>query len=310
MNQDGALAEPAAARSWGRSPAPTPHPRIVVTGATGAVGRHVARLLAASGRAAPTFLVRDPDKAVALGLPGIHLQGDYQDAGRLREVFDGADAVFVVTAHPLRPQDDGNILTAARAAGVRHAVKLSWLGVADPGADDLLADWNRRAEDRLRASGLSWTVLRIRTPMSNALAWAPLIRERGVVRSFASGARTACVDPRDVAEVAVRALIEPHQHAAVTYALTGPQALSAREQAAALSDVLGRRLEFEEITAEEAHSGWSRRYGDRIAEALLAGAERRARGAAGRVDGTLEELLGRPPTPFAAWAAAHAELFI
>lgn len=291
----------------------SPGPRIVVTGATGAVGRQVARLLstpegtASPGR--PTLFVRDPDKAAALGLSGTVVQGDYQDGGRLREAFDGAEAIFVVTANPLRPQDDENILAAARAAGVRHAVKLSWLGVGDPGADDLVADWNRHAEELLRESGLSWTVLRIRTPMSNALAWAPSIREHGVVRSFGGSARTACVDPRDVAEIAVRALTEPERHSSRTYALTGPQALSGREQTAVLSEVLGRTLRFEEITAEDARAGWSRRYGDRIAEALLEGAQRRAGGAAGHVDGTLEELTGRPPREFAAWATAHAGLF-
>jgi uncharacterized protein YbjT (DUF2867 family) len=296
--------------------------RIVVTGATGAVGRHVARLLAASGGVAPTLLVRNQEKAVALGLPGTGepsggaaagsatlVRGDYADPERLREAFAGADGVFLVTADPLRPRQDEDLLAAARAAGVRHAVKLSWLGVADPGADDIVAEWNLRAEDALRASGLSWTVLRIRTPMSNALAWAPSIRERGVVSGFAGEARTACVDPRDVAEVAVRALTEPETHASLTYALTGPERLSVREQTDVLGEVLGRKLEFVEITAEEGRAGWSRRYGDRIADALLAAALRRVEGAADRVDGTLERILGRPATTFTTWSRDHTELF-
>ncbi|MGA5496015.1 NAD(P)H-binding protein [Streptomyces cinereoruber] len=299
---------------------PKSGPKVVVTGATGAVGRHVAHRLAAGGTP-PTLLVRDPAKAAAFGLPGAGpaahgaaapatvVRGDYADTDRLRAVLEGADALFVVTANPLRPRDDENLLAAARAAGVRHAVKLSWLGVADPGADDLVADWNRGAEDRLRSSGLTWTVLRIRTPMSNALAWAPSVRERGVVRAFGGAARTGCVDPRDVAEVAARALTDPAGHASATYALTGPQLLSAREQTAVLSEVLGVRIGFEELTAEEARAGWSARYGDRIADALLAAARRRADGAAGGDDGTLERLLGRTPGTFAGWAADHAEPF-
>ncbi|GAB2715077.1 NAD(P)H-binding protein [Streptomyces bullii] len=288
--------------------ADSPRPPVVVTGATGAVGRHVARLLAESAPARHTLVVRDPDKAAALGLPGPVVRADYRDRGRLRELFEGADAVFVVTADPRRPEDDENIVTAARAAGVRHAVKLSWLGVTDPGADDLVARWNRRSEELLRASGLSWTVLRIRTPMSNALAWAPSIRTDGVVRAFGGAARTACVDPRDVAEVAVRALTEP-EHASRAYALTGPQAVSPREQVDVLAGLLGRTLKFEELTADEARARWSRRYGDRIADALLEGARRRAGGAAEQVDTTLGELLGRPPTGFARWAADHAGFF-
>ncbi|MEU1007012.1 NAD(P)H-binding protein [Streptomyces sp. NPDC005890] len=289
--------------------APASGPKIVVTGATGAVGRHVARLLAQRGTERPGLFVRDPDKAAALGLPGPAVRGDYADRELLRRALDGADAVFVVTANPLRPEDDENILAAARAAGVRHAVKLSWCGVADPGADDLVARWNRRSEEVLRDSGLSWTVLRIRTPMSNALAWAPSIRERGVVRALGGASRTACVDPRDVAAVAVAALTEPG-HAGRTYALAGPEALSPREQTAVLAEVLGRRLEFEEITEEEARAGWSRRYGERIAEALVAGARRRAGGAAAaRDEGTLAELLGRRPGTFTEWTTDHVGEF-
>ncbi|MEV7814549.1 NAD(P)H-binding protein [Streptomyces flaveolus] len=299
------------ARSRAGEPATgTAGPRIVVTGATGAVGRHVARLLAQRAPARHSLFVRDPGKAAALGLPGPAVRGDYTDPESLRRAFEGADAVFVVTANPLRPEDDERVLAAARAGGVRHAVKLSWCGVADPGADDLVARWNRRSEELLRDSGLSWTVLRIRTPMSNALAWAPSIRDRGAVRAFGGAARTACVDPRDVAMAAVAALTDP-QHLCRTYALAGPEALSPREQTGVLAEVLGRHLAFEEVAEEEARAGWSRRYGERIADALVSGARRRAGGAAAACDdGTLARLLGRRPRTFREWATDHAREFI
>ncbi|MFI9612430.1 NAD(P)H-binding protein [Streptomyces sp. NPDC052023] len=281
-------------------------PAVVVTGATGAVGRHVARVLA--GRGPVRSLVRDTAKAEALGIGGEIVVGDYQDRAGLERAFAGAGAVFVVTADPLRPQDDAHILDAARAAGVRRAVKLSWLAVADARANDLVARWNRESEQLLRSSGLAWTVLRMRTPMSNALSWAPSIRRESVVRALGGDARTACVDPRDVAEAAARALTEP-EHEGMTYALTGPELLSAREQTDTLARVLGRPVGFEELTPEQALARWSTRLPRPVAEALLEAAQRRQAGESAEVEGDLGRLLRRPPTTFAAWAADHAAAF-
>ncbi|MEV6809030.1 NAD(P)H-binding protein [Streptomyces sp. NPDC051132] len=281
-------------------------PRIVVTGATGAVGRHVARRLGAPGRA--RLLVRDEVKAARLGLPDGVVTGDYRDRSRLAEVLAGADAVFVVTANPLRPEDDAGILAAAREQGVRRAVKLSWTAVADPDATDLIASWNRDSEALLRESGLEWTVLRMRSPMSNTLAWAPSIRAESVVRSLGGDAATACVDPRDVAEVAVRALTEPG-HASRTYALSGPEELTPREQTRQLSEVLRRPLRFEELTAGQALARWRERLPEPLARALLDVAERRGGPGARHGGSDLEELLGRKPATYRQWAADHAADF-
>ncbi|MFF7795735.1 NAD(P)H-binding protein [Streptomyces sp. NPDC007991] len=281
-------------------------PRVVVTGATGAVGRHVTRALARRGPV--RSLVRDASKARRLELPGETVVGDYRDGPALKRALAGAEAVFVVTANPLRPQDDAQILDAARAAGVRKAVKLSWLAVADPSANDLIARWNRQSEQMLHTSGLAWTVLRMRTPMSNTLSWASSIREESVVRALDGNARTACVDPRDVAEAAVRALTEAG-HEGVTYALTGPEPIGAREQTEILARVVGRPLAFEELTAEQALARWSARLPGAVAEALLEAAQRRRAGDSCEVGDDLGRLIGRPPGTFASWAADHAAAF-
>ncbi|MGY1456339.1 NAD(P)H-binding protein [Streptomyces sp. SS8] len=281
-------------------------PLVVVTGATGAVGRHVAAQLA--GRARTRLLVRDASRARALGLGGETVTADYADRPLLEKALEGADSVFVVTADPMRPEHDENLLAAARAARVRRAVKISWLAVTDPGADDLIVRWNRAAERLLHASGLDWTVLRMRSPMSNTLAWAPVIRREGVVRAPGGDAPTACVDPRDVAAVAVRALTEPG-HEGRVYALAGPQALSPREQTRTLSEVLERPLRFEELTLDQALEGWRRRLPEPVAQALAEAARRRGTGDAARPEGSVAAVTGRAPRTFADWAADHAERF-
>jgi uncharacterized protein YbjT (DUF2867 family) len=280
--------------------------KVVVTGATGAVGRHVTRFLAADCQV--RLLVRDAGRAAALALPGDVVVGDYADRPLLARVLDGADSVFVVTADPLRPEQDEHILAAARAGGVRRAVRMSWLAVADPDADDLIARWNRHAEELMRGSGLDWTVLRMRTPMTGTLSWAASIRAERVVRALGGDARTACVDPRDVAEVAVRALTGPG-HEGRTYALTGPEPLSAREQTAQLARALGQPLAFEELTREQAMERWRAKLPEPVAVALREAADRRADAAASHVTNDVATVTGRPAGTFEQWAKDHIDAF-
>ncbi|MFF8291008.1 NAD(P)H-binding protein [Streptomyces sp. NPDC016309] len=283
-------------------------PVVAVTGATGTVGRLVARGIAAAGGAEARLLVRDPAKAARLGLPGRAVGADFGDPDGLTGALAGAGALFVVTADPLRPEHDENVLAAARAAGVRRVVKLSALAVLDAGAQDPLTRWQRDNEERLLASGLDWTLLRPRAFMSNALGWAASVRDEGVVRALHGSGRNACVDPRDVADAAVRALLEPG-HAGRSYALTGPEPLSAREQTEILGRVTGRALRFVELTEDQAVERWRARWPEPLVRALLDGARRQRDGAKAGVGSGVREATGHAPRSFADWARAHAEAF-
>ncbi|MFI6345302.1 NAD(P)H-binding protein [Streptomyces sp. NPDC050560] len=286
---------------------------ILVTGVTGTVGREVAsRLL---GRGGPLrVLVRDPARLALPGpVPGAAVGsyevavGSYGDGGSLARALAGVTAAFLVTADPSAPHDAA-FLRAARGAGVRHVVKLSAHAVGDPGADDLVTAWQRANEDALRASGLGWTLLRPRAFMTNTLGWARSVREEGVVRAPFPDSANACVDPRDVAEVAVRALTEPG-HAGLVYPLTGPEAVTARQQTAALARAVGRPLDCRELPLDRALEGWRRRYPAGVAEALAAGALRQAAGGKAAVDPAFERLTGRAPRSYARWAEDHRAAF-
>ncbi|WP_093852513.1 NAD(P)H-binding protein [Streptomyces pini] len=279
--------------------------RIVVTGATGTVGRHVAGLLASEVSCHGVFLTRDPAGAA---LAGRVIRADFEDIARLTEVFAGADAVLIITNDPLRPDHDANIVTAAVAAGVGHLVKLSALAVADLRAQDFITSWQRAAEDRIRQCGIPWTILRPRAFMTHALAWAPDIRRDATVRALHPTSRNACIAPSDIAQVALRVLLEGGHHGR-TYALTGPRAISVRDQAAQLGEVLGRRLTCAGLTIAQAQERWRRRYPEVMVRALTASAERQRAGAKEETTPDVGDLLGRPATSFSSWAEEHAHLF-
>jgi uncharacterized protein YbjT (DUF2867 family) len=144
--------------------------------------------------------------------------------------------------------------------------------------------------------------------MSNTLSWARSVRLEGVVRALYGASLSACVDPRDVARVAVRVLTEDG-HAGQAYTLTGPQALSAAQQADQLGRLLGWPLRFEELSPGQARLALGRRYPVPVVEALLQSAERQRAGAKAQVQDTVRAVTGRPATTFCAWAADHLAAF-
>ncbi|MFF7497093.1 NmrA family NAD(P)-binding protein [Streptomyces rubiginosohelvolus] len=278
---------------------------ILVTGATGAVGREVAGLLAAAGPV--RILARRPERLTVRGDGVEVVEGAYGDRPALDRALEGVSSVFLVTNSPTDP-DDERVAGAAAAAGVRHLVKLSMMAVEEPGADDFITRWQRRNEETIRASGVPWTFVRPRTFMSNTLSWAPGIRSTGVVRALYGDAPVACVDPRDVAAVAVAALTGAG-HEGRTYAVSGPEAITAREQTAQLSRVLGRPLRFEELGLDAARKALLAKYPRPAAEAFLESAERQRAGAKAAVVPTVEELTGCQARPYRTWAADHADAF-
>ncbi|MFK0133603.1 NAD(P)H-binding protein [Streptomyces rubiginosohelvolus] len=278
---------------------------ILVTGATGAVGREVAGLLAAAGPV--RILARRPERLTVRGDGVEVVEGAYGDRPALDRALEGVSSVFLVTNSPTDP-DDERVAGAAAAAGVRHLVKLSMMAVEEPGADDFITRWQRRNEETIRASGVPWTFVRPRTFMSNTLSWAPGIRSAGVVRALYGDAPVACVDPRDVAAVAV-AVLTGAGHEGRTYAVSGPEAITAREQTAQLSRVLGRPLRFEELGLDAARTALLAKYPRPAAEAFLESAERQRAGAKAAVVPTVEELTGCQARPYRTWAADHAHAF-
>ncbi|MER6120346.1 NAD(P)H-binding protein [Streptomyces sp. NPDC001743] len=278
---------------------------ILVTGATGTVGREVVRCFPPG--VALRLMTRNP-AGVTVVRPGAEVvAGDYASPQSLARALRGVRKAFLVTSRV--GGDEGAVfLGAARAAGVRHVVMLSAASVTDARADDLITRWQRANEDILRQSGMAWTLLRPRSFMSNCLSWAEPIRSQRAVRALYGTSVNACVDPRDIAEVAVRALTgDGHEGAAHT--LTGPEAISAAEQTRLLAQVLGVSLRFEELGPRQARAALLRRYPPELAEALLSSARRQREGAKAAVGSGVREVTGRCARSFAQWAGDHAGAF-
>ena len=180
-------------------------PTILVTGATGNVGRPLVAGLLADG-ARVRALTRDP--AAAGFPPGVAVAGgDYAAPGILAEAVRGSDAVFV-NIGALR-EHAGELIAAARGAGVSKIVMLSSIAVRDEGDQVLsLGRQHKAVEDAVKAAGLDWTILRCGGFATNTLTWAASVRAEGMVRFAYGEAALALIAEQDIAAAAVRVLLD------------------------------------------------------------------------------------------------------
>lgn len=223
---------------------------ILVIGSTGTVGSEVVRQLREAG-AEVRALVRSEEKGAAARAAGAELAlGDCSDPASLDAALAGADHLFVVLpGGPDQVALETNAIEAAQRAGGVHVVKLSVVG-ADPGAPVRFGAAHGEIERVLADSGLPHTLLRPTDFMQNAYGWAGTLRS-GQVYTPTPDAQIASVDVRDIAAVAVVALTEPG-HEDKVYTLTGPEALTRREQVAALAAAAGVEAETVAVSNDQA----------------------------------------------------------
>jgi uncharacterized protein YbjT (DUF2867 family) len=279
---------------------------ILVTGATGTIGREVVRLLA--GRGGPArAMTRNPAKTP---LPaGIEVvRGDFDDPQSLADAVTGVEALFMLDAPgPWIAQHDRAVLAAARAAGVRRVVKLSAIGTGE--RTGKVGNWHLAGEQALRAGDGEWTVLRPSSFASNALHWAPMVcAGQPIPNPFGTGTQ-GVVDPWDVAEVAVRALTSDN-HAGQVLTLTGPELLSVADMAGQLGELLGRTVTTIDVPLDAYRDGMLARGIDpAFVDVAVDGASLIAAGGNARLTDDVAQALDRPPRTFATWAYDHRDAF-
>jgi uncharacterized protein YbjT (DUF2867 family) len=281
---------------------------IVVTGATGNVGRELVRVLAAAGEPVTATSRNVSEADVPEGVR--QRRADLTDAESLRPVLDGADALFLqnggAAAHLL---PTAGILDAAKAGGVRRVVLLSSQAVATRPESPSHGGVGGAIEDAVRRSGLPWTILRPGGFHSNAFAWVPSVRRQRLAAAPFGDVGLPLVDPRDIAEVAATVLrTAGDDHVEHHYVLTGPALSTPRQRAQSLADALGEPVRFVEQTPAEARAQLLAFMPEPVADTTLAilGAPTPDEQ---RVSPDVERVLGRAPRDFAAWARSNAAAF-
>ncbi|MGI5379433.1 NAD(P)H-binding protein [Streptomyces sp. CA-251387] len=272
-----------------------------MTGATGNVGAELVRALAEAGQ--PTRAMSRSGRMDGLP-PGVTaVAGDLNRPETVRQALGGVRAMFLMPGYGGQRQ----ILADARAAGVERIVLLSGKSAGTGDTGNAVAGYLIDAENAVRESGPAWTFLRPTSFMSNALQLADQIRKGDEVRVPFPDVRTADVDPHDIAQVALRALLSD-EYTGRALEVTGPEALLPADRVRVLGEVLGRDLRTVGLAPEEARAELEARMPKPYVDAFFSFF----------VDGTLDEsevlptvreVTGREPRTFEQWVRAHAEGF-
>lgn len=272
---------------------------VVVTGATGPFGRHVVESLVAGGfpvdqivaAGRRTELLADlPDQVRAVRI-------DYGQPETLTAAFEGADTVVLVSGSEVgqRVTQHRNVIDAAKAAGVRRIVYTSAPHVDTSAL--VLAPEHKATEEALRASGLTWTILRNNWYTENYLPTLEQARATGEVVASAGDGRVASASRADYAEAAA-VVVQSEGHDGAVYELSGDVAWTHGDLAAAIAEVLGRPVTYRPVSSEE-----------HLAILLGAGLDEQTAGFVVALDGNIRDgllaetsgelarLLGRPTTP-------------
>ena len=274
---------------------------IVVTGATGNVGRPLVAELVAAG-AQVRAVTRAPDTA---GLPsGIEAVGSAADA------LPGASAVFLNSR--ALGEDLPAVVAKCLRAGVTKLVALSAINADDDFSRQpsrFRGDRNKEVEQLAVESGLAWVSLRPAVFATNfAGMWGAQIRAGDVVAGPYAAASQAPIVESDISAVAARALLTDDL-VGQRIPMTGPQAFSNAELAAVFGDVLGRPLRYREVPAELVRQrfigiGFGADFADAYIAMLAETLDKPA-----LVTHDVEKILGRPATPLAQWVSEHRDLF-
>ena len=277
---------------------------VLITGAAGKTGCAVIDALRARDSSVRA-LVRRPEQAVALASLGVDdiVSGDLLNGEALARAMQGIDRVYHIcpNMHPHEVEIGEQILSAARAAGVRHFVYHS---VLHPQTEAMPHHWQKlRVEERLLESGLPFTILQPAPYMQNVLAHRRRILEDGIYPvPYSAKTRLALVDLVDVGETAATVLLETGHKDAV-YELTGEAGMTQTEVAAVLGHAAGRTVMVEETAVEDwrrqAIAGGMGRYQVDTLTRMFAYYD--AHGLTGNPN-VLRWLLGREPTSFASFA--------
>ena len=265
--------------------------KILVTGATGNVGRMVVDELLSLGAGDVRALTVDPAKA-ALPVGVEVVRGFLGRLETLPAAFEGVDVLYLAPHAPTAVE----ACRLAAKAGVHRIVDL---------AGEKGGHWQPIA-DAVEASGLPFTHLEAGEFMANATLWSAQIRAGDVVLDTRGDAVNAPIAQEDIAAVAARALLD-EAYAGRALPLTGPEALSRREKVERIGQALGRELRYVDLPRDEAIAQLEQAMGE-YATWYVDGLEQLMQHPQRAVP-TVAEVTGRPALTYLEWARKHADLF-
>jgi uncharacterized protein YbjT (DUF2867 family) len=287
---------------------------ILVTGATGTVGSEVVNQLSnikSDFKIKAGVRLAENAKKIQNFQRVEPIQIDYDTQEGLQGAFKDADKLFLLTHASSKSADhETNLITEAKKSGTRHIVKQSIMG-ADLKADVEAMRLHRQTEKMIEESGIPYTFIRPNEFMQGFINYqGSTIKNNGAIYVPVEDGKVSFVDARDIASVAVKALVDGEKHYNKTYLITGPEALSYYQAAEILSNATGKKIDYANISDEEAR-GAMKEVGldDWLIDTISDLYTFYRNGYASNVSPAIEEVTGKKPITFAQFANDYAEAF-
>lgn len=284
--------------------------RILLTGATGAVGSQLAIKLNAL-QVPFRVLVRSANNELLKTLPHAEIvMGDLANEESLTAALAGIKKAFLLTNSSAGAEQlQLNFVHAAHKAGVQHIVKLSQLA-ADERSPVRFLRYHARVENRIVELGMSYTFLRPNLYMQGLLALKNYIKHDGKFYASVGNAGISLVNIKDIAAVAAHALTEAG-HENKIYNITGPATLTHYELAEIFSKILGKQITFIDVSPEQMEAALQAAgFPEWQLHGLIEDYAHYSRGEAARVYSTVEDITGQPAISFEQFVNDHQALFL
>ena len=287
---------------------------ILVTGATGTVGSEVLKQLSNDASSynikAGVHSIENANKVQQYDRIKV-VQLDYDNMEGVESAFKDVDKLFLLT-HPSSKtvEHESNLVTEAKKSGIKHIVKQSIMR-ADLGADVEAMRLHRQAEKLIIESAIPYTFLRPNEFMQGFINFqGTTIKSNNAFYAPAEDAKVSFVDARDIAAIAVKALVEGDKHYNKTYMVTGPEALSYHQAADILSNATGKKIDYVNISEEETRDALKETgMDDWLINTILGLYTLYRNDYASEVSSAVEEVTGRKATTFVEFATDHADAF-
>jgi uncharacterized protein YbjT (DUF2867 family) len=286
---------------------------ILVTGATGTVGSEVLKQLSNDALSynikAGVHSIENANKVQQYDRVKV-VQLDYDNMEGVESAFKDVDKLFLLT-HPSSKtvEHESNLVTEAKKSGIKHIVKQSIMR-ADLGADVEAMRLHRQAEKLIIESAIPYTFLRPNEFMQGFINFqGTTIKSNNAFYVTAEDAKVSFVDARDIAAIAVKALVEGDKHYNKTYMVTGPEALSYHQAADKLSNATGRKIDYVNISEEETRDALKETGMDDWLINTILGLYTLYRNDHASEVLSAVEVTGRKATTFVEFATDHADAF-
>jgi uncharacterized protein YbjT (DUF2867 family) len=244
------------------------------------------------------------------------VQIDYNKPDTIEEAFKDVDRLFLLTPFQSNMVElSSNLVNMAKkkkkkTGAVKHIVKLSVMGAdAEPGITG--GRLHRQAENIIEESGISYTFLRPNFFMQNFINFfSQTIKEQDAFYVPAGDGKVSFVDVRDIAGVAVQALLNESKHGRKAYNITGPNAISYAQAAEILSNEIGRKIKYVDISEDQAREGMKAIGMDEwFINSMMELFSITRAGYVSDVSPAIEEVTGKKPITFSEFAKDYSRDF-